>query len=403
MGAAIVLTAITGCGGSSSAGDLSVGTVYPLSGPEVGGREQLDGVLLAADMTNASGGIGGRKVRVVAEDASSATGAVAAVDRLADQGIPVILGTYDTAQAIPASVEAARRAVAYVENGALADVVTHRGVVGILRTSVDGGMLGSEAATFVHDSIEPQAGLMPATTRVVVLSESDPYGVSVADGAVRQGAQLGMNVVAQLRYDVATVNYPALAAEVKAQQPDVIIAAPYVVDAVGFLEAAAAAGLHPRAIVGASSAYSGIDLARALGAGIVGLYAVDKPDAGINTKGLTPAARSLRLQVSEAFQTRFHEPVSSAALAAFVSAWVLFHEILTRASSLSQAGIWTAAMGVDLPVGSEVDGSGVKFAPVDAADAGQNTRAAATVSLWTAATARVTVYPASLAAPPVAH
>ena len=385
------------CGSSSSGQPLLIGAVYPQTGVQAGGLDQLDGVRTAADLINAAGGVAGRQVQLVAEDAADAAAAVSAVDRLAAQGVPVVFGTYDTSQSIPASVEAAKRGVTFMENGALADIVTRRGVIGILRTSTDGGRLGAQAASFVNDVVEPRAGLMPATTRVVVLSETDPYGVSVADGAVRQAAQLGLNVVAQVTYTIGKVDYRAVAAAVKAEQPDVIITAPYVVDAVGFLQAAATVGLHPRAIVGTSSAYTGADITRAVGAGVVGLFGADKPDPGINPKGLTPEARSLLQRATNVYQGRFHAPMSAAALSAFVSAWVMFHDILPKASSMSQSDVWNAAMTLNLPMGSEVDGSGVSFSPVTAADAGQNQRAAAAISEWLTPGHRATVYPPSIA------
>lgn len=393
LAALTVAGALAGCGGSSSSQALLVGAVYP----QTGGIDQLNGVRIAADLVNAGGGVSGRQVQLVAEDAASPAAAVAAVDRLAAQGVPIVFGTYDTSQAIPASVEAAKRGLTFMENGALADVVTHRGVIGILRTSTDGSRLGAQAASFVNDVVEPRAGLMPATTRVVVLSETDPYGVSVADGAVREAAQLGLNVVAQVTYTIGRVDYRAVAAAVMADRPDVIITAPYVVDAVGFLQAASGVGLHPRAIVGTSSAYTGADLTRAIGTGVVGLFGADKPDLGISTKHLSQAARDLLRRAASAYQARFQTTMSAAALSAFVSAWVMFHDILPKAQSTSQSDVWNAAMTVNLPMGSEVDGSGVSFSPVSAADAGQNQRAAAAISEWVAPGRRATVYPPTIA------
>jgi len=89
--------------------------------------------------------------------------------------------------------------------------------------------------------------------------------------------------------------------------------------------------------------------------------------------------------------------MSSFAMAGFVGGWVMFHDILPKATSTSRSAVLGAAMGLDLPTGSEINGSGVKFAPATAADAGQNTRALGVIYEWTGVNQRVVVFPSQFA------
>jgi hypothetical protein len=76
---------------------------------------------------------------------------------------------------------------------------------------------------------------------------------------------------------------------------------------------------------------------------------------------------------------------------------VLFHDILSSATSTSRVDVIKAAMALDLPIGAEINGAGLKFAPEQAADAGQNTRASSVVVEWLGPADRVVVYPQPLA------
>jgi len=50
-------------------------------------------------------------------------------------------------------------------------------------------------------------------------------------------------------------------------------------------------------------------------------------------------------------------------------------------------------MNVDIPLGGEINGAGISFAPPGSPDAGQNRRAAAVVGQWQAGGVMRIVYP----------
>jgi hypothetical protein len=86
------------------------------------------------------------------------------------------------------------------------------------------------------------------------------------------------------------------------------------------------------------------------------------------------------------------------AVAGFVGGWTLFHYVLPNAGSTPTAdSIRVAALAVDVPVGDEINGGGVKFAGAGALDEGQNTRAAAVVGRWDAVGVMRIVYPPAYA------
>ncbi|MDP9075763.1 MAG: ABC transporter substrate-binding protein, partial [Actinomycetota bacterium] len=187
----------TGCGRApaSETGGIRVGAVYPQSGNQAEGTEELNGVRLAARLVNQDGGVAGQKVEVVSEDAPSADQAAAAVDRLLATGIRMVVGTYGSTQALPASARASERGATYLETGAVADAVTSRGLPGILRTVATGSTLGRNAARWAHDFVIPGLGLKPGAERTVIMFEDDQYGSAVGYGAIDEAAAQGLHVV----------------------------------------------------------------------------------------------------------------------------------------------------------------------------------------------------------------
>jgi branched-chain amino acid transport system substrate-binding protein len=373
---------------------LRVGAIYPLSGNQgEEGAKELAGVRLAAELVNADGGVRGRQVDLDVADAPNADAAPAAADSLLRQGDDIVIGSYGSTISIPASRRVSDAGGVYLETGAVADMVTGRSLPGVLRTVATGSTLGRNAASFAQSFILPHLGLTPATARTVVLYEDDAYGSSVGDGAHQMAAQLGFDIVDVVPYNIATANYPDLAARVDADRPDIILTASYMEDALEFRRAALARHMTVRAIVGTSSAYCLQDFGDALGMDAVGLFASDKPNQAINPSALSSSGRDLYYRATQQYQRETGAAMDAPTVAGFVGGWVLFHDILARAASMSRAAIMAAAMGLDIPYGSEINGAGVKFAPEGAEDAGQNLRAVSVIWEWLAPGKRVVVYP----------
>ena len=89
--------------------------------------------------------------------------------------------------------------------------------------------------------------------------------------------------------------------------------------------------------------------------------------------------------------------MTAPAVAGFVAGWILFHDVLPHARSLSPADIRDAALKVNIPYGSEINGAGVRFAPPGAPDEGQNLRAISVIWQWQRPGHEVVVYPKNYA------
>ena len=377
---------------------IRIGALYPLTGSQAGGgREEFHGLQIAARLVTADGGVHGRPVTFVTANAPSADAAPAAVDALKRRGVSIVAGSYGSTISVPASAEAQRQNLIFWESGAVATMITEHGYPNVFRTVTTGNSLGRAAARYAATVIAPRLRLAPASLRTVVVYVNDVYGSSVGTAMADQARTQGFDVRAVLTYDPYRMNLPALVARMKGMRPDIVLVAGYVQDAITFRREVLRQRVHPAAMVGTSSAFCMHAFGDTLGVQALGLFASDKPDATFSAAALLPSARALRARATAAYRRAYGVPMTASALAGFVAGWTLFHEVLPHARSLAPADVRAAALAVNLPNGSEINGAGIRFARPGAPDEGQNLRAISVIWQWQSPGHEVIVYPASYA------
>jgi branched-chain amino acid transport system substrate-binding protein len=375
---------------------LTIGAIYPLSGPQAtGGREELAGVRTALELAQQQGVAGTARIHLTVVDAQTPDQAVAAVDRLIDQDhVQVIVGTYGSTLAVAAAARADARHVVYWETGAVADDVTNAKRY-VFRTVATGSTLGRIAAQFTEKVLMPGLALTPAATRVAIVHTNDFYGRSVAAGEAAEASAAGIGSLTSIEYDPHAYDPVAVVRQVAAARPDFLWDVSYLDDGVAVWQQVLADHLPLRGAVGTSSAFCMPDFQRRLGAQAIGVYAADKPDEVVGAGALTGAARTLLARAVARFAADNRGlPMEIPGVAGFVGGWTLFHDVLPKVRGIvTSESVRTAALTVDIPVGGEINGAGMLFAPPGSSDAGQNRRAAAVVGQWQAGGVMKVVYP----------
>src|SRR5205809_3276894 len=88
---------------TASAGPIRIGALYPLTGSQgPGGRAELHGLKTAATLVNAVGGVKGRPIQFLIQDATRADAAPDAVDQLKARGAKIVVGSYGSTISVPA-------------------------------------------------------------------------------------------------------------------------------------------------------------------------------------------------------------------------------------------------------------------------------------------------------------
>ena len=401
----LVLLAACSLGDAPNSGpSLTIGAIYPLSGPQAkGGRAELGGVRAALEIARQQGVAGASRIQLKVIDAQTPDQATAAVDRLIDQDhVRVIVGTYGSTLAVAASARADQRHVVYWETGAVADDVTSAKTY-VFRTVATGSTLGRMAAQFTERVLMPSRSLAAAATRVAIVHTNDFYGRSVAAGEVAEAASAGIGSVTSIEYDPHAYDPETVVQQVAAARPDYLWDVSYLDDGVAVWKTVLADHVRLLAAVGTSSAFCMPDFQKRLGDQAVGVYAADKPDEVVGAGALTSTARALLARAIARFSADNHgQAMEIPGVAGFVGGWTLFHDVLPRVTGEADSdAIRSVAMTVDVPVGGEINGAGISFAPPGSPDAGQNRRAAAVVGQWQAGGVMKVVYPAAYATGPI--
>ena len=396
---ALLFLLLAACGQSQqqASSTLVLGAVYPLTGPQApGGKEELAGVQTALQLARSTGALS-RPIDLRVVDAVTPDAAAAAVTRLVTHDhVAAIVGTYGSTLSAAASARAEQLKTIYWETGAVADPITAQRQY-VFRTVATGSSLGRMAVTFTHEVLIPKSGL-PAP-RVVVVQVDDIYGHSVGGGEVDLAKQLGINVVDVVTYNPNAFHPLDIAQRISSDRADFLWDVSYLDDGVAIWQAILAYHVRLRAAVGTSSAFCMPAFGQLLRAEAVGVYAADKPDDTISMAALSPAGRDLLSQARTAYAKNSRgATMSIPAVAGFVGAWALFHDVLGKMSGPVNADtIRTAALAVDVPVGTAINGGGLRFGPAGSLEQGQNTRSAAVVGQWQGIGNMQVVYPPAYA------
>jgi branched-chain amino acid transport system substrate-binding protein len=384
--------------GLAVAQDVRIGTIFPVTGNMAfGGNEGFTGTDIAREIVNEHGGIwGGKKIVFVTADAPDQTAATNEMNRLiSHENVKLVIGSYSSAIAFTASAVAERNKVVFWENHGVADTIARRGFKYLFKSNVNATGTGGGAATFAASYLTKALNTGTKELKVAVAWEDGTYGASVGKAAFERAKELGLNVVANEGYSAKAADLSPLILKLKGLNPDVLLVAGIGQDAVLFWNQAKKLDLNVKAVVATSGGWGVPDFAKNLGEGANGVFSSDFPTE-VNPAALTPHARELAQEFIKRFQARKGTRPTGNAWLAFAGTMVLFEDVLSKAGSLDADKIRTAALALDLPMGSMANGCGVKFIPHDQPDGGKNERAFAIVGQWQDGVMRV-VGPENLA------
>ena len=195
-----------------------------------------------------------------------------------------------------------------------------------------------------------------------------------------------------------TVDYDALARRIDRSGADVLFVSAYLVDAVELRRALVRNDVDLLASIGTSSSYCMPEFGAALGEDAVGLFASDKPSGdAIDPSTLRPDGAALLERARAAYDERWHEEMSPAALAGFSAAWALFAEVMPAAArrrrALPRRDRRRRARARPARWEACPNGSGLRFGEPGTATAGDNLAAAAVIWEWMVPGEHMVVWP----------
>ena len=141
---------------------VTIGALYPISGRQgPGGIDEERGARLAVELADEDETLAGRRIQLNLLDVDNGSAAPAAMRRLKDDGVDIVLGTYGSTISAPAAAAAAKEGMLLWETGAVGELTTDDGAQpgrSFFRIAPAGGHLGQAAVEFVRNQLSPLWG-----------------------------------------------------------------------------------------------------------------------------------------------------------------------------------------------------------------------------------------------------
>lgn len=234
-----------GGGGEGDGGDggnggtaevIKVGSLFPTSGDLAKlGQECVNGLKLALDEINAAGGIksmNGAQLQLVEADSQGKPDVgIQEVERLAQDGVVVIVGTYQSSVGIPATQAAERLQVPILIAQGVADEITEKGYKYTFRLAPKASWYAKGQVEFALalNSLNPD---YPVVKTAALLHEDTDFGQSTAAGDKKYAAELGLDIVGEVSYPAAAADLTTQVKKVLAWNPDVVLMTTYLNDSI---------------------------------------------------------------------------------------------------------------------------------------------------------------------------
>ena len=380
---------------------IKIGVLLPFTGPLAkNGIENWEAMQIAREMINERGGVNGRKIEYLQGDATTPNAAISETERLiTKEGIKITTGSFASPIAIAVSQAAERNGAFHWETTGAAEIITRRGFKYTFQVGAPARKYGQAAVDFVFDDLAKRLKKPVTDLKIALLWENRAFGKSVGDGIRAYSQTKGIKLAYDEGYDQTATDMTPIVQKLKDVAPDILIAISFPNDAILFQRKAKELDFNVNAFVGVSAGYSSPDLRDSIGDSVVGIFVADFPPK-VNANVLKPEVKKVAEEFYKRYEAKLKRAPAGHAAAGFSAVWALFTEVLPKAKTFQPDELREIALKLDLPEGSLVNGSGIKFTNFDwaddAKDAGQNLRASIGVWQWTKA-GNEEVYPPSLA------
>lgn len=234
--AGVALCAVLAAPAASAQDALKLGAAVSLTGPfSREGQLLRDGYDLWKDTVNAQGGIkvGGKtyKVEIVYyDDESKAQTSARLTEKLiTEDKVAFLFGPYSSGIATATAAISERYKMLSLAPMATANSLYARGYKYIFTPS-------PLANAGLFPLLDMAATFSPKPTRIAIVGPDDLFPNVTGEGAAKKAAELGLEVVYTGKYPKTATELSAVATQLKAANPDVVLATGYAQDTIQLLK-----------------------------------------------------------------------------------------------------------------------------------------------------------------------
>ncbi len=312
-------------GGGPAAKEVKVGVILPLSGKLAEtGADLKRGIEFAVEQINKAGGIkslGGAKLVVVFGDSAGKpeTGAAEAERLITEEKVVALLGAYQSAVTKTVSEVAERYKVPHLNPDSTSPALTARGYKWFFRTTPHDEIFAKQHVEFV-DWLNKKYGNQ--IRRVAIIHEDTEWGTKTAEAWKKYFSQAGYEIVKVVSYHAATIT--SMDSEIdtlKAANPDIVLAAGYVSDAILFVQTAKQRDFNPKAILAQDAGFINPSYVQQVGKD--GFYIFSRE---VFNWDLEEKVSKLK-EVNSAYKSKYGVDLNGNSARDYTGAWVLYYAL----------------------------------------------------------------------------
>lgn len=246
VGVAALATALAAWSAPAFA-QVKIGVINSLSGTfaEFGKRYQ-SGLEVAVEEINNDGGINGEPIElVIQDDASKAESALAALESMKNQGIPLIIGTYASSMSGPLAKLATRQKIPLIILGSADDGITKPGSPWVFRAKHNSNIVAHTYFDYFDSLRERDDSL----NKVAILYANTAWPASLAKLGQELADERDYEVVAYEGYNQDTTDFRPVLNKLRAEEPDILYFCSYAADGVAIARQLKEVGLNAKVFV----------------------------------------------------------------------------------------------------------------------------------------------------------
>ncbi len=225
---------------------VKVGVINSLSGNFAAFGDRYDaGMAVALEEINAGGGINGKKLElIIQDDRSDAQSALAAVESLNKQGVPMIIGSYASGITGPMSKVTTRQKIPLLVLGSADDTITKPGTDWVFRAKHNSTIVATAYINYLNELRKAN----PNLKTIAVMHGNGAWPTSVMKAAIEQAKAAGFQIVGTQAYDQGTTDFRPILNNFRSANPDVLLTSSYADDGIAIARQIAEVGLKPKVV-----------------------------------------------------------------------------------------------------------------------------------------------------------
>jgi len=313
--------------------EIKIGVILPLSGTLAEtGSDLKRGIEFAVDQINEAGGIknlGGAKIVVVFGDSAGKpeTGAAEAERLITEEKVVAIIGAYQSSVTKTVSEVCERFHVPHLNPDSTSPALTERGYEWFFRTTPHDAMFAAQHVEFVNWLNEKFGNPIK---RIAIIHEDTEWGAKTAEAWKQFFTDAGYEIVKVVSYHAKTVT--SLDSEVdalKATNPDLVLAACYVSDAILFVQTCYARDFNPKAILAQDAGFISPSYVEQVGE--LGFYIFSREVFNWDLFEKVPKLKA----VNDEYKAEYGVDLNGNSARDYTGVWVLYYAIEEAAKTAS--------------------------------------------------------------------